>query len=83
LMTKFEAASPTKLEKVRLVEMDENHVDALDQGVRQLAVSVAAGRNSDILQAVRMCVPESVPPLRNYGEPPSEARLKATQVPQV
>jgi FlaA1/EpsC-like NDP-sugar epimerase len=67
LMTKFEAAIPTTVEKIRLVQLDENDAEALDKSIQNLAAAMATGSRAEIRQAVCACVPERVPPLRDHG----------------
>jgi FlaA1/EpsC-like NDP-sugar epimerase len=67
LMSEREATVATGIEKVRVVRTVEPEPGALTSGLDRLAAAAAVGSAGDILDAIRMLVPECVPPLRERG----------------
>ncbi|HEX5439226.1 MAG TPA: polysaccharide biosynthesis protein [Gemmatimonadaceae bacterium] len=64
LMSELEAAIPTSVDKVRVVQTDDMDGAALERGIKRLTAAVALGNYHRILTELRALVPECVPPLR-------------------
>jgi FlaA1/EpsC-like NDP-sugar epimerase/lipopolysaccharide/colanic/teichoic acid biosynthesis glycosyltransferase len=64
LMSDFEATVPTAVQKIRIVRGEERDPSGIAQGLARLARALAVGDSEDLLEAIRLLVPESVPPLK-------------------
>lgn len=67
LMSHVECTVPTAIEKIRVVQTDETDSYALQFGVERLRVALTLATRKDLLDAIRMLVPECVEPLRQPG----------------
>ena len=61
----FEAARPTRTEKVRVLDGHVEDTGMLEPALKELLCALATGIEADVLAAVTRLVPESVAPLRD------------------
>ncbi|HUE76925.1 MAG TPA: polysaccharide biosynthesis protein, partial [Longimicrobiales bacterium] len=68
LMSEVEHAVPTAVEKVRVVQTDENDVTAVRAGVAALESALEASDRDRLIEALCALVPECTAPLSDRGK---------------